>query len=276
MRKSSILKSKMPYYAVAKGRSAGVYNSWSDCKDNVNGYSGATYKKFNTQSEAQNFVSSRSDGGSSGGRILWRVFWWVLWWLLRIFGKGRQRKGQLRSWRQFRLSVVSSTNTERIFVDGAARGNGKHACPQSGYGVYYGAGDSRNRAVPLSDVDDVSSVKPTNQRAELHAMNHALSNIQKEHSSNPSSTKSYEIHTDSTYTKNSIDTWADKWKDNGWKTSSGSSVANKDLIQRNHELYTGLKDSGVPVELVHVRGHSGNEGNEQADRLANQGADQMK
>ncbi|KAM9891480.1 hypothetical protein OXX69_012291, partial [Metschnikowia pulcherrima] len=90
------------------------------------------------------------------------------------------------------------------------------------------------------------------------------------------STKSYEIHTDSTYTKNSIDTWADKWKDNGWKTSSGSSVANKDLIQRNHELYTGLKDSGVPVELVHVRGHSGNEGNEQADRLANQGADQMK
>ena len=106
-------------------------------------------------------------------------------------------------------------------------------------------------------------------------MNHALRNIQKEHQSNPSSSKSYEIHTDSTYTKKSIDTWADNWKTNNWKTSSGSDVANKDLIESTHKLYKDIKSLGVPVDLVHVKGHLGVEGNEQADRLANQGADQM-
>ncbi|GEQ72754.1 hypothetical protein JCM33374_g6442 [Metschnikowia sp. JCM 33374] len=259
----------MPYYAVAKGRSAGVYNSWGDCKDNVSGYSGATYKKFDTQSEAQSFVSQRSEGGSSsrssgGGSYGGSSYSGGGY---SSYGGGYSGSGS---------GGNSSAKAEKIYVDGAARGNGRNDCPQSGYGVYYGAGDSRNSAVPLSAVDNVSQVKPTNQRAELHAVKHALNDIQNEHASNPNSSKSYEIHTDSTYTKNSIDNWANNWKNNDWKTSSGSNVANRDLIEPTHGLYNNLKDSGVPVELVHVKGHSNNEGNDQADRLANQGADQMR
>jgi hypothetical protein len=44
------------YYAVARGRKPGVYTDWVDAEQQVNGYSGALYKKFRTRSEAQKWV----------------------------------------------------------------------------------------------------------------------------------------------------------------------------------------------------------------------------
>lgn len=52
------------YYAVQNGRSTGVYNSWDDCSSNVNGYSGAVYKKFDSYAEAKAF--SNGNSGYSG------------------------------------------------------------------------------------------------------------------------------------------------------------------------------------------------------------------
>ena len=49
---------KQYFYAVRKGRSTGVFNSWTDCQAQVNGYSGAIYKKFGTLAEAQSFATS--------------------------------------------------------------------------------------------------------------------------------------------------------------------------------------------------------------------------
>ncbi|RKP02072.1 hypothetical protein CXG81DRAFT_18244 [Caulochytrium protostelioides] len=58
----------MPYYAVAKGREPGIYTDWASTESRVRGYAGATFKKFNTASEAQQFISNyRSSGGSSSG-----------------------------------------------------------------------------------------------------------------------------------------------------------------------------------------------------------------
>ncbi|MFR2592566.1 MAG: viroplasmin family protein [Butyribacter sp.] len=34
------------FYAVKEGRSTGVFASWAECKKQVDGYSGAKYKKF--------------------------------------------------------------------------------------------------------------------------------------------------------------------------------------------------------------------------------------
>ncbi|XP_072758391.1 uncharacterized protein [Anoplolepis gracilipes] len=50
----------MPYYGVANGRNTGVYDNWEDCKKQVEGYSYNEYKKFNTPSEAWDFVDERS------------------------------------------------------------------------------------------------------------------------------------------------------------------------------------------------------------------------
>lgn len=52
----------MAFYAVKKGRQPGVYNSWDECSEQINGFSGAVYKKFNTVADAQAFVSGEAVG----------------------------------------------------------------------------------------------------------------------------------------------------------------------------------------------------------------------
>uniref|UniRef100_A0A0X3PE43 ribonuclease H n=1 Tax=Schistocephalus solidus TaxID=70667 RepID=A0A0X3PE43_SCHSO len=46
----------MPFYAVAVGRKTGVFTKWSECQEQITGFSGAIYKKFNTESEAKSFL----------------------------------------------------------------------------------------------------------------------------------------------------------------------------------------------------------------------------
>ena len=48
----------MKYYAVKVGKRPGVYKTWEDCSEQVRGFSGAEYKSFKTQEEAENFLSN--------------------------------------------------------------------------------------------------------------------------------------------------------------------------------------------------------------------------
>ena len=50
------------YYAVAKGKTPGIYLTWNDCKTQVDGFSGAVYKGFATVQEAEEFVVRYGDG----------------------------------------------------------------------------------------------------------------------------------------------------------------------------------------------------------------------
>ena len=62
--------------------------------------------------------------------------------------------------------------------------------------------------------------------------------------------------------------WPYKWRQNGWKTFQGKPVLNKELIQYALALLETRQRSGQPVRLQHVRGHSGDIGNDSADALA--------
>jgi ribonuclease HI len=75
-----------------------------------------------------------------------------------------------------------------------------------------------------------------------------------------------EIVTDSQYVKNGITQWIHGWKRNGWKNSAKKPVANADLWQ-------ALDAARAPhdIDWRWVKGHSGDEGNERADELANAG-----
>jgi viroplasmin and RNaseH domain-containing protein len=46
------------YYAVNKGKKPGIYLSWTECKEQVNGYNFPIYKKFETIEEAEDFVKN--------------------------------------------------------------------------------------------------------------------------------------------------------------------------------------------------------------------------
>lgn len=47
------------FYAVRRGHKVGLYTSWESCREQINGYSGAEYKGFNTEEEAFNYLSSK-------------------------------------------------------------------------------------------------------------------------------------------------------------------------------------------------------------------------
>jgi len=42
----------MSYYSVYQGRVPGVYKTWTECKEQTDGFSGASFKKFSTREDA--------------------------------------------------------------------------------------------------------------------------------------------------------------------------------------------------------------------------------
>lgn len=47
---------KKKFYAVKKGKTPGIYHTWDACRQQVEGYSGAAYKSFGTEEEAQAYL----------------------------------------------------------------------------------------------------------------------------------------------------------------------------------------------------------------------------
>ena len=79
-----------------------------------------------------------------------------------------------------------------------------------------------------------------------------------------------DLYTDSNYLRQGITEWLPKWKRNGWRTADKKPVKNADLWER-------LESAALPhkVRWHWVKGHSGHEGNEAADRLANEAIDEL-
>lgn len=266
----------MPFYAVAKGRNVGIVKSWDQCKEYTSGYSGAVFKKFSSASEAQAFIDKNLSSAPLAPvpQSLHKPVSSYVRTSSSIPASPYEpalKKKSVSTALDASTSLTSATKSQSIYVDGACRGNGMKSTPDAGYGVYYGPDDSRNKAIPLSDVDDVKKHKPTNQRAELHALNHALTDIQKQEGN-----EKYKIYTDSLYAKKCVDEWGKKWLLKGWQTYLGGKIANVDIIKEAYHTFTKLNNEDNRVEIVHVRGHQGVPGNEAADRLANLGADRMK
>ncbi len=62
------------YYAVKKGKTTGIFKSWAECRDSVDGYSGAEYKGFMLLEEAEAYMkgtkgSVEDSAAQKAGRI---------------------------------------------------------------------------------------------------------------------------------------------------------------------------------------------------------------
>ena len=101
----------------------------------------------------------------------------------------------------------------------------------------------------------------TNNTAELNALYKALEIA--ERMGGPS--RRIQILSDSSYSVNAMTKWSIGWEKNGWTRKGNQELANKELIASMYSLYKRLAES---VDLAHVKGHSGVEGNELADRLS--------
>lgn len=104
----------------------------------------------------------------------------------------------------------------------------------------------------------------TNQRAELTAIQRALEIAPKDWD--------VLIVTDSNYSINCCTTWYQKWQKNDWKASTGTPVANKDLVVLIRALIDERSGQDATTEFEWIKGHSNDPSNEAADRLAVAGA----
>ena len=76
--------------------------------------------------------------------------------------------------------------------------------------------------------------------------------------------KSVVIFCDSKYSIQCVTRWAADWERKGW-TKKGGVIRNLDLIKEMFALYQSIEDK---VQVLHVNGHVGIEGNELADRMS--------
>ena len=138
-----------------------------------------------------------------------------------------------------------------IFTDGACKGNPG----RGGWGALLRFGAREKELFG-------GEALTTNNRMELTAVIRALEALNKR--------CAVRVHTDSKYVQKGISEWIIGWKKRGWKTADKKPVKNVDLWLQLDQLA-----SQHDIEWLWVKGHSGHEGNEHADRLANQGCEQI-
>lgn len=138
-----------------------------------------------------------------------------------------------------------------IYTDGACRGNPG----PGGWGVWMVSGRHEKELFG-------GELNTTNNRMELTAVITALRALKR-----PCRVV---LHTDSQYVQKGISEWIVGWKARGWRTADKKPVKNADLWQTLDEA-TRHHD----IQWRWVKGHAGHEGNERADRLANQGVDSV-
>jgi ribonuclease HI len=94
----------MPYYSVAVGRKKGIYMKWSDCRDQIQRFKGAKYKKFDTKEEAEEFMKENENYNQPLDELKADLF---------------------------------------VYTDGSCINNGRKNA-MGGIGIYFGENDSRN------------------------------------------------------------------------------------------------------------------------------------
>ncbi|XP_068208908.1 ribonuclease H1-like isoform X2 [Palaemon carinicauda] len=262
----------MPFYAVARGNTPGVYATWPECQDQIAGFKGARYKKFSTMTEAKEFVQEHAancpvvDRRSESEKEDTK----------KESSNGSEAKSESGAEKR-KHSDDEDEETEEgtekkklatddktkfstdsdgfmiVYTDGACQFNGRHGA-QAGVGVFFGHDHPLNVSEPVRG-------KATNNMAEIQAATYAVELAQ------ASGFKKVAVHTDSQFMINCMTSWLKGWKKKNWVKSDGEPVKNKDEL-----IALDKACEGIAVKWVHVKGHDGHEGNEEADRLARQGA----
>ena len=134
-----------------------------------------------------------------------------------------------------------------IWTDGACKGNPGWG----GWGAKLVSG-AHVREMKGGEADT------TNNRMEMMAAIAALEALKK--------ASDVTLHTDSVYLRDGVTKWIHAWKTRGWKTADKKPVKNQDLWMRLDTAAARHR-----VDWRWVKGHAGDEGNERADALANEG-----
>ncbi|GAB1866766.1 Ribonuclease H1 [Camponotus japonicus] len=289
----------MPYYAVAKGRKPGIYATWDECSTQVLKFPGSIYKKFATESAAQNFIKERSSSvaGTSltknliSSKIVKPIESKVLPKQMFSLGGKQTAVAQTKSLSSHsKRTLLTTSNTSEqpskkrkiisnnpdfisiqtsdqdskvdfiVDEDDYVNVFTDGACSSNGYkNARAGIGVWFRDNHPLNVSQPVVG-RPTNNMAEIQAVTVAARQAKK------AGIKKLKINTDSKFLISCITQWMPGWKKRGWKTIENKPVINKkELLEMEKEL------ESLTVAWNHVNGHIGIYGNEMADKLAREG-----
>jgi ribonuclease HI len=138
-----------------------------------------------------------------------------------------------------------------IYTDGACRGNPG----PGGWAALLIAGPQRKEI-------SGAAAATTNNRMELMAAIGGLGALKRR--------CAVHLYTDSKYVLQGATQWLPQWKARGWRTAAREPVKNQDLWEM-----LDAAAAAQDIEWHWVRGHSGHEGNEYVDQLANLAIDRM-
>jgi len=227
------------FYVVWQGRTPGIYTDWNSCKKQVEKFAGARYKSYPSRQEAeQAYVSSSSGSVSSSVK--------------KGTAPKKRAPSKANTIKTYTAADIAKMNVDvMLFTDGGCDPNPGKA--GSGMAVY--------RHAELAELwYGLYNPMGTNNTAELNALHQALMLAQIESDKGQSVT----IFCDSKYSIQCVTQWAINWEKKGWKKAGGE-IKNLELIKAMFALHQQLKDK---IQVLHVNGHVGVEGNELADRMS--------
>lgn len=217
------------FYVVWAGRETGIFTDWNTCKKQVDGFNGARYKSFLTREEAEAAFGNAKPSAGTG----------------RVATSGAKIK-------TYNAAEVNALQEEiKIFTDGGCEPNPGKA--GSGLAMY-----EDNKVTELWY--GLYNPMGTNNTAELNALHQGLLLARDEIAKG----KTAAVFSDSQYSIQCVTQWAIGWEKAGWKKKGGE-IKNLELIKDIYALHQTLKDK---VQVLHVNGHVGVQGNELADRMS--------
>lgn len=209
------------FYVVKKGRTPGIYTTWTECLRQVDKFAGAVYKSYKTKEEAQEAFASNSLYTTTAGPKT-----------------STKKRTSLHS-----KSEAMDDIRLRIYCDGACSGNPGRS--GSGLAIY----EDDNMPVLIYGAADVMG---TNNTAELKALLKALElAVDAQHDK-------VAILSDSKYSIECVVNWAYGWKAKGW-TKQGGEIKNLEIIQTAHAIYDSIKNKVVISHVRGHAGVEGNE-----------------
>jgi ribonuclease HI len=236
------------FYAVRCGITPGIYSTWDECKQNVLNVPFSVYKKFSSERDAIAFVNVKTlpaqQTHPKKGFLVDQD-------IQTCFRKVRPPKEGGLSGETPRPSIL------HVYTDGSCHGNGT-AHAKAGIGVFFGAGDTRNRSEP------VYGTTHTNNVAELQAICRALEIIQT--TSKGNLPVQIIVHSDSMYAIRCVTTYG-----NRVVNTNMNDVPNAVLI-KNAIAQVQTFPFGI-LTFKHIRAHTSrtdihSRGNAAADMLA--------
>jgi ribonuclease HI len=219
------------YYAVKHGRQNGIYRTWIECQEQTKGFSGAIFKSFTTEQEALDFISSSSVKEEEKRPSI------------------KEKVNPLTKIEEKELNIIE------IYTDGSHQraknylGIGAWCCYKNK--EYSLSAKCDTDLLSSYGITDTVGVECSNPTAEFIAFAEVLKYF--EHAK-LSPNVAFLFHIDYIGIQ--------RWMYGDW-------TAKEKHIQKIRDVAAKIINKmKIPIEIVHVKGHSGVMGNEKADALA--------